>query len=746
MEHKNKIISMFLVTASCIVITYYFVIVLEKGTVYTHLFYIPIILASLWWGRKGFYVSLFLSILLLLNHLFLRSDIPWTNDIGRALMFCIVGFFVGTLNEKRNKAEEALAASKAHTESIIRNFLDTLIVVDTEAKIKTINPATCHLLGYTEEELIGKPVSIIFAEKEKEEVRRLFQFFRELEKAEAFHFRDTIRNRELTYKTKDGRLIPLSFNASVITDEAGNITGVVAGAKDITERKKAEKELRESEEKFRRLFESNPEALVYVDKDFKIVDINPRFKELFGYSIDEIRGKDINEYIVPENKKDEARKLDEMSKKGYTFHETVRKKKNGTLVPVSTSAAPVISEGSIVGITVTYKDITKRKEMEKKLSTIYDLSREMTLSLDLDQISKLVLDATEKVLKFGNVDLFLIDEEKNELRLKEARGLKETERYTVIPLYGKKGISAHVARTGKSLIVPDVRKDERYLFGLKDSRSELCVPIKIKDRIIGVIDVESKELNAFSEDQRLLETLASQAAIAMENARLFGEEKRAKEQREKARKEAEFYSDLLGHDIGNLNQVILGYLYLLKNAKDEETRKKNIKGIKKSITKSKRLAESIRILKIIKDTKIEKFDLNKSIERSIRDIKEYFDREIEVNLNIDKKYYVKANDFLDKVFFNILENSVEYTFHDPVIIDIKIEEKDDFCNIHIRDNGIGIPKEKREDILRNLETLSKRTGIGLYLTKKILDRFDGKFEIKDVEKGTEIVITIPVMR
>ena len=747
MEHKNKIISIFLVTAFCIVITYYFVIVLEKGTVYTHLFYIPIILASLWWGRKGFYVSLFLSILLLLNHLFLRSDIPWTNDIGRAIMFCIVGFFVGTLSEKRNKVEEALAASKAHTESIIRNFLDTLIVVDTEAKIKTINPATCHLLGYTEEELIGKPVSIIFAEKEKEEVRRLFQFFRELERAEAFHFRDTIRNRELTYKTKDGRLIPLSFNASVLTDEAGNITGVVAGAKDITERKKAEKELRESEEKFRRLFESNPEALVYVDKDFKIVDINPRFKELFGYSIDEIRGKDINEYIVPENKKDEARKLDEMSKKGYTFHETVRKKKNGTLVPVSTSAAPVISEGSIVGITVTYKDITKRKEMEKKLSTIYDLSREMTLSLDLDQISKLVLDATEKVLKFGNVDLFLIDEEKNELRLKEARGLKETERYTVIPLYGKKGISAHVARTGKSLIVPDVRKDERYLLGLKDSRSELCVPIKIKDRIIGVIDVESKELNAFSEeDQRLLETLASQAAIAMENARLFGEEKRAKEQREKARKEAEFYSDLLGHDIGNLNQVILGYLYLLKNAKDEETRKKNIKGIKKSITKSKRLAESIRILKIIKDTKIEKFDLNKSIERSIRDIKEYSDREIEVNLSIDKKYYVKANDFLDRVFFNILENSVEYTFHDPVIIDIEIEEKDGFCNVHIHDNSIGIPKEKREDILKNLETLSKRTGMGFYITKKILDRFDGKFEIKDVEKGTEIVITIPVMR
>ncbi|HEC95527.1 MAG TPA: PAS domain S-box protein, partial [Euryarchaeota archaeon] len=116
------------------------------------------------------------------------------------------------------------------------------------------------------------------------------------------------------------------------------------------------------------------------------------------------------------------------------------------------------------------------------------------------------------------------------------------------------------------------------------------------------------------------------------------ERKLLERQKEKARKEAEFYSDVLAHDIGNLDQVILGYLYLLKNAKDEETRKKNVEGIKKSIMKSKRLAESIRILKIIKDTKIEKFNLNKSIERSIRDIKEYSDREIEVNLNIDKKY------------------------------------------------------------------------------------------------------------
>ena len=149
----------------------------------------------------------------------------------------------------RKRAEEALAKSKAYTESIIKNFLDTLIVVDREAKIQTMNPETCCLLGYTEEELIGQPISTIFAV----EVYRMFQFFQEHEKAEALRSQDTIRNRELTYRTKDGKLIPMSFNAGVLTAEAGNVTGVVAGAKDLTEVKQAEEARRKTEEHFRKV-------------------------------------------------------------------------------------------------------------------------------------------------------------------------------------------------------------------------------------------------------------------------------------------------------------------------------------------------------------------------------------------------------------------------------------------------------------------------------------------------------------
>ena len=197
---------------------------------------------------------------------------------------------------ERKRAENALVTSKAYTESIVQNFLDTLIVVDAEAKIQTVNPATCRLLGYTEEELKGQSVSMIFAE---EEVKRVFQFFREPEKAETLRPQDTIRNRELTYKTKDGRLISMLFNASILTDEMGNVTGVVAGAKDITEIKQAQETLRKTEERFRdvieNIFKFVPEGLLVLTDKLNVFrrnkaleDLVHQYAEKLNYTEDEL--------------------------------------------------------------------------------------------------------------------------------------------------------------------------------------------------------------------------------------------------------------------------------------------------------------------------------------------------------------------------------------------------------------------------------------------------------------------------
>ncbi|MCL0056965.1 PAS domain S-box protein [Dehalococcoidia bacterium] len=196
------------------------------------------------------------------------------------------------------KGEEELTKSKAYTESIVQNFSDTLIVVDAEARIQTVNPATCRLLGYTEEEVIGQPVGIIF---EEEEVHRVFQFFREPEKAEAPRPQDTIRNRQLTYKTKDGRLIPMLFNASVLTDEGGSVTGVVAVAKDITELRPAATALRREKVFSQNIVATVPDSLLVLDKDLRIKSANRTFYETFQTEPEKVIGSSITDILGDED-------------------------------------------------------------------------------------------------------------------------------------------------------------------------------------------------------------------------------------------------------------------------------------------------------------------------------------------------------------------------------------------------------------------------------------------------------------
>jgi PAS domain S-box-containing protein len=115
------------------------------------------------------------------------------------------------------------------------------------------------------------------------------------------------------------------------------------------------------------LFMNNPEAADYLDPDFHIIDVNPRFTELFGCCLDEIKGRHINDVIVPKDKMEEARTLDKKSEKGYAYHDTVRKRKDGSLVPVSISAAPITVEGKLIGTVGLYKDISQLKNAEKTL-------------------------------------------------------------------------------------------------------------------------------------------------------------------------------------------------------------------------------------------------------------------------------------------------------------------------------------------------------------------------------------------
>ena len=168
---------------------------------------------------------------------------------------------------------------------------------------------------------------------------------------------------------------------------------------------------RESEEKFKSLFYSLPEAVVYVDDKGKIIDINPKFTELFGYTLEEIKGKDIDEgFLHPDYLIEEGRKLTEKSlKEPYVSHETVRKRKDGKLIHVSVSASPVKVGNKVKGVLIIYQDVSERKKIEEDIK--YKATHDSLTGLANRSLLKYMFDVESARAKRSKkkIALLLID-------------------------------------------------------------------------------------------------------------------------------------------------------------------------------------------------------------------------------------------------------------------------------------------------------------------------------------------------
>ena len=148
---------------------------------------------------------------------------------------------IGALAKSFNKMTEDLrktTISKDYVDNIIGSMNDTLVVIDSNRKIRSVNRATCELLGYTEDELIGKDMGLIVSKEENIFMGSGFQ---------SLLGETNIVNHELYYITKSENRIPMLFSAAVLENREGRIGGIVGIARDITERREAEEALRQSE-------------------------------------------------------------------------------------------------------------------------------------------------------------------------------------------------------------------------------------------------------------------------------------------------------------------------------------------------------------------------------------------------------------------------------------------------------------------------------------------------------------------
>ena len=168
---------------------------------------------------------------------------------------------------------------------------DLFFIIDTKGRFIDLNPRYAEMLGYTKEELIGKTARILIHPDDLENIRKNFL---KAVNGEVIRF-------ESRAITKDGKVLHLEFIEWPVFENE-KVVAVEGISRDITEKKRMEKELKKSEEKYRRLFEQNPVAITVADKDGKFVDVNEEFAKLTGYTKEEIVGRPLSKFVAEKDR------------------------------------------------------------------------------------------------------------------------------------------------------------------------------------------------------------------------------------------------------------------------------------------------------------------------------------------------------------------------------------------------------------------------------------------------------------
>lgn len=270
------------------------------------------------------------------------------------------------LVEERNKAEDALRESEKKYRSIFENVQDVFYQTDSSGNFIDVSPSVLYYSGFSREELIGKPVSYFYANQDDK--TRL---------SKALQKTGEVVDFELVLKAKDNQIVYASLNAHYLYDASGQPSGIEGALRDITERKRMEEELRESEAKLSNITAMIGEGLYVLGEQGRIQFMNPEAEKLLGWSEAELLGKEFYEVVHCEKADgagvttSECSMLKAVGIGGtYRSEDNLFMRRDGVLFPVSLVATPLVKHGQIVGTVVVFQDITDRKRMEAELEML----------------------------------------------------------------------------------------------------------------------------------------------------------------------------------------------------------------------------------------------------------------------------------------------------------------------------------------------------------------------------------------
>jgi PAS domain S-box-containing protein len=272
------------------------------------------------------------------------------------------------------RAEDARRFNEEKLRKVIDSSPDNITVSDLNGNIIDCNQATVDMHGFsTKEEIIGKNALELIAPKDHE--KAMEQLKKTLDVG-------SVKNVEYTFLKKDGSEFPAEISASVIKDSSGKPVSFIGVIKDISERKRAEQLLKESEEKFRTIFDNSTEGILLADmENKKFFTGNKAICSMLGYNLEEIKNLDVSEIHPKEDLQFVVEQFEKQVRKEIILAKNIPvKRKNGSIFYTDINSAPTTIAGKTY-LMGSFRDVTERKQAEealKKSENRYRASIELT--------------------------------------------------------------------------------------------------------------------------------------------------------------------------------------------------------------------------------------------------------------------------------------------------------------------------------------------------------------------------------
>jgi len=548
-------------------------------------------------------------------------------------------------------------------------------------------------------------------------------------------------------------------------------------------RLRAEESMRESEARYRAVSHSANDAIVTANAMGNIIDWNRGSEKIFGYTEIEAVGKPLT-MIMPEQYRaghnrgiERMRGGEELTLLGKTI-ELEGLRKDGSVFPLDLSISrwEIGKEQFVTGI---IRDITERKKTEETLNRrneylaiSAEIGKLVTSTLDLNSIFARTVNLINERFKFYHAGIFIVEETGFNAVVREATGVAGAEmkknKHTL--QINSKSIVGKVTGDGKSVIVNDVTADPLHKINplLPETRAEAAIPLRIGNRVIGAIDIQSKEVGAFTEDDvAVLQTLADQVAVSIDNARSFELSQQAvMEMREIDRLKSQFLANM-SHELRTPLNSIIGFSRVILKGIDgpvSELQQQDLTAIYNSGQHLLSLINDILDLSKIEAGKMElafdevnMTDITSSVLSTMSGLVK--DKQIQLKSIIEPDLPTVRADTIRvrQVMINLLSNAAKFTDEGDIMVEVRLRPgptgRNEVC-VSVIDTGQGITPEDQAKLFQPFTQVDDSptrktggTGLGLSICQHLINMHGGRIWIdSEVGKGSTFSFTLPLFR